>query len=470
MMSNELRQRNDAIKVSMCIAGFRNIVSRCGLDKELGDWIGGGGKRHGKELLVMVLRRMLLVDEVMIYVEVILERFKGMDFKHSWKLGLLFVVFIAGSTLQHHNVAAADLFMNNNTVSFGESLAVKKGARPWIKNACGTPDGTKCQFSSCGEGHLLPNCAIGFARGVTGGQGGLSYTVTRSDDNPNDPAPGTLRYGVSISSTNPKGVWITFSQGMTIRLQKMLLVFSHTTIDGRGVRVIITGSAIGLNKVQNVIIHNIQVSDSNFDTVHILGSKKVWVDHLTSFGGKLGLVSAVHGSTDITISNCRLFETNFNMLLGAQDSDKIDQQMRVTVYRNWFKDSNQRNPHCRWGYCHVVNNLYGNWGIYAIGARVHARIYSERNVFVPGKNHEVTEWYPGYESKWDTTPKIQSTGDQLVNGATFHQFLYTGRVDAPPYKSGQYPPLTDTERVPRLVGDCSGVLLQGDVQTCLKNG
>ncbi|GLJ47967.1 hypothetical protein SUGI_1012820 [Cryptomeria japonica] len=140
--------------------------------------------------------------------------------------------------------------------------------------------------SSCGEGHLLPKCVIGFARGVRGGQRRLSYTVIRSDDNPTNPAPGTLRYAESLYSSNLKGVWITFSHDMTIRLKKMLLVFNHTTIDGRGVKVILTDSAIDLNRVENVILHNIQISDTNFDTGHIFASKNVWIDHLTSFNGK----------------------------------------------------------------------------------------------------------------------------------------------------------------------------------------
>ncbi|KAF5179235.1 hypothetical protein FRX31_031177 [Thalictrum thalictroides] len=60
------------------------------------------------------------------------------------------------------------------------------------------------------------------------------------------------------------------------------------------------------------------------------------------------------------------------MLLGASDHDTVDQILRVTVYRNWFESSNQRMPHCRWGYCHVVNNYYRDWHYYAIGGRVHA--------------------------------------------------------------------------------------------------
>ncbi|GLJ47969.1 hypothetical protein SUGI_1012840 [Cryptomeria japonica] len=177
---------------------------------------------------------------------------------------------------------------------------------PWVGTGgqvCKGSDGTKCQFSGCGEGHLLPKCAIGFARGVKGGRKGLSYTVTSSDDNPNNPAPGTLYYAVSLYSSNPRGVWITFSHDMTIQLKQKLHVFNQTTIDGRGVKVIVTGTAIALNRVENVIIHNIQISDTRFDTVHIFASRKGWIDHLTCFNGKVGLVSAVQGSTDITISN-----------------------------------------------------------------------------------------------------------------------------------------------------------------------
>lgn len=101
--------------------------------------------------------------------------------------------------------------------------------------------------------------------------------------------------------------------------------------------------------ITNVILHNIQVSAlGESDTVHIFaGSTKIWVDHVTSFEAKLGLVSVLQGSTDVTISNSHLSNFNFNMLLGASDNDKEDEDMRVTVYRNWFKDSMQRMPHCR---------------------------------------------------------------------------------------------------------------------------
>ncbi|GLJ47948.1 hypothetical protein SUGI_1012390 [Cryptomeria japonica] len=187
--------------------------------------------------------------------------------------------------MHDHGHAAGDKFLKNETVSFVGSLrAARNGPMPWVGTTgrlCKRSDDTKCQFSR----------------------------FTRSDDNPNNPnnpAPGTLRYAVSLYSASPRGVSITFSHDMKIQLKEMLHVYNHTTIDGRGVRVIITGYSIELNKVQDVILHNFQVSDINSDTVHIFESKMVWVDHLTSFNGQRVLVSAVQGSTDITIPNCRL--------------------------------------------------------------------------------------------------------------------------------------------------------------------
>ncbi|GLJ09361.1 hypothetical protein SUGI_0107350 [Cryptomeria japonica] len=270
--------------------------------------------------------------------------------------------------------------------------------------------------------------AAGFSAGVTGGRGGRPYRVTRSGDSPNKPEPGTLRYAVNIASSHAKGVWITFTRDMTIRLQQTLLLRSHTTIDGRGVRAIITGGTIGVVRIQNVILHNFQVNGvNNFDTVHLHNSTKVWVDLLTSFDGKLGLVSVVKGSTDVMISSSFLANNHFNMLIGASDADIIDRKLRVTVYRNWFRNSDQRMPHCGFGYCHVLNNLYLNWRKYAIGARAHAKVYSERNVFIAGSTLEVTPWFRGFESQGDTTPTIESKADLFLNGATFHQFCHLGK-------------------------------------------
>ncbi|CAK9276822.1 unnamed protein product [Sphagnum jensenii] len=110
----------------------------------------------------------------------------------------------------------------------------------------------------------------------------------------------------------------------------------------------IRGRTIVLSGVTKVILHNFQINSvGESDTVHIFANSiGVWVDHLISFDAKRGLVSVLHGSTDVTNFNSHVMNLNFNMLLGASDADKQAQHMRVSVYCNWFKDSMQPMPHC----------------------------------------------------------------------------------------------------------------------------
>ncbi|KAI5054791.1 hypothetical protein GOP47_0029936 [Adiantum capillus-veneris] len=356
--------------------------------------------------------------------------------------------------------------LNNEVATQGDT----HGETELNRNGCPTSkvDGSKCQFSACGRDYGLVSCAIGFAKGVVGGLHGLSYLVTSDGDNALNPSPGTLRYATNMARGTNAGVWITFARSMVIVLQDMLWVQSHTTIDGRGVNVTINGRNLVLGGVQNVIIHNIQISNiRGSDTLHIFsGSTKVWVDHITSFNGELGLASVLQGSTDVTISNSKLQNYNFNMLLGASDADSEDRSLRVTVYRNWFRDSMQRMPHCRWGVCHVVNNLYTNWGYYAIGGRANARIRSESNVFVASKAKEVTPWFESKPATFDMSARIESKNDLLLNGTTFHQFLVATRDVAPSYPTGSSPPILSTSSLPPLVEHCSGALFGGNLLRC----
>lgn len=39
----------------------------------------------------------------------------------------------------------------------------------------------------------------------------------------------------------------------------------------------------------------------------------------------------------------------------------------------------------RFGYAHVVNNLYQGWGLYAIGGTMNPRIKSQANLFIAPK-------------------------------------------------------------------------------------
>lgn len=107
---------------------------------------------------------------------------------------------------------------------------------------------------------------------------------------------------------------------MHIELKEPLSVGSHTTIDERGVHVVISGSCISIARAENVILHNFEiVSMRQSDAIHVFDSRLVWIDHLVSMAAARGLVSVVQGSTDVTVSNCYFSNGDFIMLWGASD-------------------------------------------------------------------------------------------------------------------------------------------------------
>ncbi|GJN35670.1 hypothetical protein PR202_gb24465 [Eleusine coracana subsp. coracana] len=104
---------------------------------------------------------------------------------------------------------------------------------------CGTgnpiDDCWRCDPNWSNNRQRLADCAVGFGRAAIGGKDGKVYVVTDPSDNPANPEPGTLRYGI----VQDEPLWITFARDMTIRPKKDLLVGSHKTIDGRGADVVV---------------------------------------------------------------------------------------------------------------------------------------------------------------------------------------------------------------------------------------
>jgi len=175
----------------------------------------------------------------------------------------------------------------------------------------------------------LADCAMGFAKGVTGGKDGEYYVVTDdSDDDLLNPRPGTLRFAV----IQAEPLWIIFERSMTISLQQELIMNSDKTIDARGHNVhIANGCGITIQFVQNVIIHGLHVHDINSgaggmirdstthygfrtqsdgDNISIFGASRLWIDHCSLSRGADGLMDIIQGSTGITISNNHMTHHN----------------------------------------------------------------------------------------------------------------------------------------------------------------
>ncbi|KAF5746524.1 pectate lyase 5 [Tripterygium wilfordii] len=311
--------------------------------------------------------------------------------------------------------------------------------------SCGTgnpiDDCWRCDPNWESNRKRLADCAIGFGKRAIGGRDGKIYVVTDpSDNDPVNPRPGTLRYGV----IQDEPLWITFANDMVIKLKEELIMNSFKTIDGRGANVHIAGGpCITIQYVTNIIIHGINIHDckrggnayvrdspshygwrtvSDGDGVSIFGGSYVWIDHCSLSNCDDGLIDAIHGSTAITISNNYMTHHNKVMLLGHSDSYKQDKGMQVTIAFNHFGEGLvQRMPRCRHGYFHVVNNDYTQWQMYAIGGSAAPTINSQGNRFYAPNDivsKEVTKHEDAPMSAWSKW-NWRSSGDLFLNGAFF---------------------------------------------------
>ncbi|CAN6333884.1 unnamed protein product [Urochloa humidicola] len=287
----------------------------------------------------------------------------------------------------------------------------------------------RCDPSWADNRHRLADCAVGFGRNATGGRDGDTYVVTDPSDDADNPAPGTLRYGLVQDAP----LWITFASDMTIQPKRELLVASHKTIDGRGAAVVIGDGAacLAIRGESNVIVHGITVrgcvpvprdggSVTDGDGIAVFNSTDVWIDHCTLENCTDGLVDVTDKSTRVTLSNNLLMNHNKAVLLEHSDDFTEDKDMVVTVAFNRFGPGLvQRMPRCRFGLFHVINNDYINWELYAIGGSASSTILSHGNRFLADKNKEVTKREGGApDSEWSTWTWI-SEGDMMLNGAFF---------------------------------------------------
>ncbi|CAH9114335.1 unnamed protein product [Cuscuta epithymum] len=301
----------------------------------------------------------------------------------------------------------------------------------------------RCDRNWAANRKRLADCAMGFAKGTSGGKAGSYYVVTDPSDNDVvEPKPGTLRHAV----IQKRPLWITFARSMTIKLARELIMQSDKTIDGRGVSVHIAGGAgITVQFVRNVIIHNVKIGDivptpggwlrdsadhkgirtgDEGDGITIFASHHVWIDHVSMYNCADGIIDAVAGSTAVTISNSHFTDHDKVLLFGANNWDPVDKVMQITVAFNHFgKRLHQRMPRCRWGLFHIVNNDYTHWVMYAVGGSAGATIVSQGNRYIaqPGVNpfKEVTH-RDCPDASWKSWTWV-SSGDVFMNGAFFTQ-------------------------------------------------
>ncbi|WP_165989785.1 polysaccharide lyase family 1 protein [Streptomyces sp. YIM 98790] len=196
---------------------------------------------------------------------------------------------------------------------------------------------------------------------------------------------------------------------------------SNTTLVGLGKNARITGGAMYVRDVSNVIIRNISFEavedcfpqwtptdgsagnwNAEFDAIWLYGATNVWLDHNTFRGGGRpeqefhgrpymvydGSVDVTRGSDLVTISYNHYDNYDKGMLVGGSDSHSEDiGKLRVTYHHNLFENVLQRSPRVRRGQVHLYNNHYLVTADapfpfdYAWGVGLDSQIYAQNNSF-----------------------------------------------------------------------------------------
>jgi len=256
---------------------------------------------------------------------------------------------------------------------------------------------------------------VGFGSNTTGGQGGTVCTVTSTDNS----GSGSLRECVGSASG---AWWIRFAVDGEIALSSSISLPSNLTIDGRDRSVEITGAGLTVHSKGNIIITNLHFHsggdwDDN-DAIQVKGGHDIWVHHCSFSDYADGLLDLTKGTKDVTVSWNKFSDHDKVMLISANDNDTEDEDTRVTLHHNWFKETKQRHPRIRHGKLHAYNNYIDGWGDYGMGCSTNSECYSEKNVFQPDDDLNAIITQVGED---DGHGEVESHGDLLLGGAYVEQ-------------------------------------------------
>lgn len=201
------------------------------------------------------------------------------------------------------------------------------------------------------------------------------------------------------------------------RSQVQINVGANTTLVGAG-DAMLKGFNINIDRVDNVIVRNIRISDAydcfpgwngetwktEYDNLVVSGATHVWLDHLTLDDGETddaeqpeyfgvpflrhdGLLDVVRQADLVTISWSRMEGHDKSLLWGNGDGVILDRgKLRVTLHHNELVDLEQRAPRVRFGQAHVYNNVYRqtdpNRYQYSWGVGVESSIIARNNSFL----------------------------------------------------------------------------------------
>lgn len=223
---------------------------------------------------------------------------------------------------------------------------------------------------------------------------------------------------------------------------------------------------IHIKDASNIIVRNLVIngpgsnSDQAWDNLNIEGSaKNVWVDHCEFWDGQDGNADVVKGADNVTFT-WNIFgykeanSHNFSNLVASSDDEPASVgKLDITLMFNHFRGVAQRAPRCRYGYIHVVNNLFTSDGLpsdYGVSAGKDCKVLTENNHFIEIKSPIYTSHKSGSSANDVRGNLFESTsGNTTGYGTGF----------TPPYDYAAL--LVPAEQVKALVEANAGATLTG---------
>lgn len=288
---------------------------------------------------------------------------------------------------------------------------------------------------------------------VTGGGNAAPVTVTNFAD--------LQRHA---SGTTPAVIYIdgTVGSGWSGTSGNRLAIGSNKTIVGLrpGTQL---RAPIHIKDSSNVIVRNIVIrgpgsnSDQAWDNLNIEGpAKNVWIDHSEFWDGQDGNADVVKGADNVTFTWNIFGYTknaghNFSNLVASSDNEPQSVgKLNITLMFNHFRGVAQRQPRCRFGDIHVVNNLFTASGLTSqtgISPGVQCRVLVENNHFI-GISNPVHQRSGGIAQLRGTNIFENTSGDQSGYGGTAFE---------PPYEYRSM--LVDASQVENLLSGRVGATL-----------
>ncbi|AFU99237.1 Pectate lyase-like protein [Simiduia agarivorans SA1 = DSM 21679] len=245
----------------------------------------------------------------------------------------------------------------------------------------------------------------GYQFALTGGAGGLVYTVNNGNDL-------RAKLAEAKAGSQPIVVYIdgvitdanSGGQGKDIEIKDQ----DNVSLIGVADRASFDGIGLHIRRSKNIIVQNLTFHEpwpgQERDAISIEGDDDgsvtghIWIDHcelyhqLTSDKDYYdGLIDTKAGAYAVTVSYSYLHHAHKTSLHGSSDTDTVPNADRfLTFHHNRFEHLTSRVPLFRHGKGHVYNNYFNEISSTAINSRMGAEILVEKNVFENTQNPVVS--------------------------------------------------------------------------------